>query len=172
MWRIRKWAETLCIELLWAERSYFANFIETRAVAHIHAVYLMALLLPFLVQIMPTILIAEDNLDARDAISELLQANGFTVLLACDGEEVLEILESHKPDLILTDIDMPHIDGLTLCMQIKNNPHTSDIPLILISGRPPIYQPNAVFDVIQKPILTDELLASLKAAIRHSPVVC
>lgn len=121
---------------------------------------------------MPTVLIAEDNLDARDVMSELLQANGFTILVAQDGEEALEILKSHKPDVVLTDIDMPHIDGLTLCHQIKQNPHTSDIPLILISGRPPIYQPDSVFDVVQKPILTEELLSSLKAAIRHSPVPC
>ena len=121
---------------------------------------------------MPTILIAEDNLDARDAISELLQANGFTVLLAQDGKEALEILKSHKPDVVLSDIAMPHIDGLTLCNQIKQNPSTSNIPLILISGRLPIYQPNSVFDVVQKPILTEELLSSLKAAIRNSPVLC
>lgn len=132
----------------------------------------MALLFPFLIKIMPTILIAEDNLDARDAMSELLQANGFTILVAQDGEEALEILKSHKPDVVLTDIDMPHIDGLTLCHQIKQNPLTSDIPLILISGRPPIYQPDSVFDVVQKPILTEELLSSLKAAIRLSPVLC
>ena len=121
---------------------------------------------------MPTILIAEDNLDARDALSELLQLNGFDVLLALDGREALEVLESHKADVVLTDIDMPHIDGLTLCMQLKNNPKTSDIPLILISGRPPMYQPDIVFDVVQKPILSEELLSSLRAAIRHSPAMC
>jgi len=121
---------------------------------------------------MPTILIAEDNLDARDALSELLQAHGFDVLLARDGEDALDILQSHKPDVVLTDIDMPRLDGLGLCMRMKMAPHTSEIPLILISGRPPIYQPNAVFDVVQKPVLTEELLTSVKAAIRHAAVAC
>jgi CheY-like chemotaxis protein len=120
---------------------------------------------------MHTILIVEDNLDARNALSELLQLNGFLILQARSGAEAFEILESHQPDVVLADIDMPHIDGLTMCFQIRQNPLTSEIPLILISGRLPIYQPEFVFDLVQKPVLVQELLTSLKSALRNSPLL-
>jgi CheY-like chemotaxis protein len=117
---------------------------------------------------MPTILIVEDNFDARNAMCELLRLNGYLTLHARDGAEAFDVLKLQKPDVVLADIDMPHMDGLTMCFQLKQNPDTSEIPLILISGRLPIYQPEFVFDLVQKPVLVQELLTSLSSAVRIS----
>lgn len=117
---------------------------------------------------MPSVLIAEDDLDTRNILSEILIAHGYAVFIAQDGEVAIEMLEALKPDVLLTDIDMPVLDGLTLCSKVKSNPGTCDVPVILLSGRLPMYQPEGVFDVVQKPVLIDELLKSLANAIRLS----
>ncbi|WP_293779634.1 response regulator [uncultured Oxalicibacterium sp.] len=118
---------------------------------------------------MPTVLIAEDNPDARESLTEALRIAGYTVLAAQDGQVAIEIAKVFKPDVVLTDIDMPGLDGLSLCFQIKANPDLENIPVVLLSGRLPIYQPEAVFDVIQKPLLIEEVLSSVRAAttVRH-----
>lgn len=117
---------------------------------------------------MPTILIAEDNLDAMESLTELLKLNGYAVLAAQDGQAAIEIAKVFKPDVVLTDIDMPNLDGLSLCFQIKANAELENIPVVLLSGRLPMYQPEGVFDVIQKPMLIEEVLTSIRAAVRHS----
>ena len=117
---------------------------------------------------MPTILIAEDNLDAMESLTEVLRTEGYAVLAAQDGQVAIEIAKVFKPDVVLTDIDMPNLDGLSLCFQIKANADLENIPVVLLSGRLPIYQPEGVFDVIQKPMLIEEVLSSVRAAVRHS----
>ena len=117
---------------------------------------------------MPTILIAEDNLDAMESLTEVLRTNGYAVLVAQDGKAAIELATAFKPDVVLTDIDMPNLDGLSLCFQIKASADLKCTPVVLLSGRLPIYQPEGVFDVIQKPMLIEELLSCVGAAVRHS----
>lgn len=117
---------------------------------------------------MPTILIAEDNLDAMESLTEVLRNNGYAVLVAQDGKAAIELATAFKPDVVLTDIDMPNLDGLSLCFQIKASADLKSTPVVLLSGRLPIYQPEGVFDVIQKPMLIEELLSCVGAAVRHS----
>lgn len=114
---------------------------------------------------MPTILLADDNLDLRDILSELLQAKGYDVLLAHDGEHAWELLQSNQPDIVLSDIDMPRLDGLSLGMRIKNSYRTANIPVVLVTGKPPINSPSYVFDVICKPVKFTELLETLNLAL-------
>lgn len=97
---------------------------------------------------------------------EVLRFNGFDTLTAQDGEDAWRLLETNKPDIVLSDINMPKPDGISLCRRIKNESRTSDIPLVLISGKPPITKPSFVFDVIPKPVKLDELLEILNRALR------
>ena len=81
-----------------------------------------------------TILIVEDDPDIL-ALWELEFALEFShVISACDGQQAISILEASKPDLILSDIMLPKLDGFGLCNQIKSNPLTSDIPIVLFSS--------------------------------------
>lgn len=80
-----------------------------------------------------TVLIAEDDLTLRDMYQARLEAGGFRVLLAANGEEALKILEKEKPDVALLDIMMPKINGLDVLEKMKKNPATKDIPAIILT---------------------------------------
>ncbi|MFZ6648031.1 response regulator [Undibacterium sp. TJN25] len=115
---------------------------------------------------MPTVLIADDNSDFRELLCELLSASGFEVLAAYDGEHAWDMLQSNKPDVILSDVDMPRLDGVALSIRVQNAPQTSHIPMVLLSGKPPPAKPAFVFDLIRKPVELEKLLAILNLALR------
>jgi YesN/AraC family two-component response regulator len=82
-----------------------------------------------------TILIAEDNKDLCSFIKDILQ-DDFDVQLAFNGKEALEVLtKNHKVNLVISDIMMPVMDGLTLCRNIKNNIETSHLPVLLLTAK-------------------------------------
>ena len=81
----------------------------------------------------PSILIAEDNEDMRYFISNILSSE-YNVLLADDGQQGLDMLDREYVDLILSDIMMTHVDGITFCQRIKTNPTVSHIPVILLTA--------------------------------------
>lgn len=81
-----------------------------------------------------TVLVAEDNLDLRKFMILRLQ-NTYNVLEAQDGEAGIQLAEKHNPDIIISDIMMPKVDGLELCASIKNNLVTSHIPVILLTAK-------------------------------------
>ncbi|MDO9420313.1 MAG: response regulator [Herminiimonas sp.] len=117
---------------------------------------------------MPTILIADDNLDFRDVLGDLFRAHGFDVLLADDGQHAWELLQVSIPDIVLSDIHMPRLDGISLCERIRNAPDISNIPVVLLSGNPPKTRPTSVSDVICKPVQLEELMATLNLALQKA----
>ncbi|MEY2591924.1 MAG: hypothetical protein QOJ67_3908 [Acidimicrobiaceae bacterium] len=82
-----------------------------------------------------TVLVVDDD----PVILKLLEVNfemeGFTVLVAHDGEEGIEVARNDRPDLIVSDIMMPKRSGLELVAELKGDPDTSDIPIILLSAK-------------------------------------
>jgi DNA-binding response OmpR family regulator len=82
-----------------------------------------------------TVLVVEDD----PVILRLLEVNfeleGFSVLLAHDGAEGIEVARTHKPDVIVSDIMMPHTSGLELVSTLKADPGTKGIPIILLSAK-------------------------------------
>jgi DNA-binding response OmpR family regulator len=82
-----------------------------------------------------TILVVDDD----PVILKLLEVNfemeGFTVLVAHDGEEGIEVARNDRPDIIVSDIMMPKRSGLELVAELKGDPDTSDIPIILLSAK-------------------------------------
>jgi signal transduction histidine kinase/ligand-binding sensor domain-containing protein/DNA-binding response OmpR family regulator len=81
-----------------------------------------------------TILLVEDNLEFRGYLKESLQ-NKYNILEADNGKLGLELLQSHDPDLIVSDIMMPVMDGIELCKQVKTNQEYSHIPIILLTAK-------------------------------------
>ena len=81
-----------------------------------------------------TILVVEDNDRNRRLLKILLKAQGYEVIEAVSGEEVMKYLKNNRPDLILMDIQLPNIDGLDLTKEIKNNPEMTDIPIIAVTA--------------------------------------
>ena len=80
------------------------------------------------------VLIADDNRDVCLLLSELLEQEGYQVKAAADGGSALALLHSFAPDVVISDVVMPVIGGIELCRQLKDEPTTCDIPVLLISG--------------------------------------
>ncbi|MBN2516392.1 MAG: response regulator [Deltaproteobacteria bacterium] len=82
----------------------------------------------------PRVLIVDDSAVIRRLLSKRLEELGTHVTQAEDGEKGLDIAFSREFDLIISDVEMPHIDGFSLCKKIKDNPHTRGIPVIILSS--------------------------------------
>jgi CheY-like chemotaxis protein len=81
----------------------------------------------------PMILLVEDHQDTCQMYAEFL-AVGYQVLTAGDGEQGLERLRSHRPDLLITDLSLPRLDGFELMRQVRRDPAIRTIPIICLSG--------------------------------------
>jgi PAS domain S-box-containing protein len=90
------------------------------------------------------VLIVDDDQKVRALLTELIENEGYEVACALDGGSAIEIINSFEPHVVISDVVMPVLDGIALCRQIKNEPRTADIPVLLISG-----QRNAVEDSIE-----------------------
>jgi signal transduction histidine kinase len=111
-----------------------------------------------------SILIVDDTLNNIKVLFDLLQAEGFRVLIAHSGEKALQQIQEAKPDLILLDVMMPGIDGFETCTRIKANPETLDIPIIFMTAlSDPVDRVKGLklgaVDYITKPFQQEEVLA-------------
>jgi CheY-like chemotaxis protein len=85
---------------------------------------------------MPAVaLVVDDSMLIRYTVCRFLEGRGFTVESATNGVEALQILERVRPDLIVTDMQMPKMSGSELITALKNNPETASIPIIIVAGR-------------------------------------
>jgi signal transduction histidine kinase/ligand-binding sensor domain-containing protein/DNA-binding response OmpR family regulator len=83
---------------------------------------------------LPKLLVVEDNDEVRSYIKSVFEGT-YIVLQACEGKEGLDIALEEMPDLVISDVMMPVVDGITLCTQLKSNVKTSHIPVILLTAR-------------------------------------
>lgn len=84
---------------------------------------------------MSTVLVVEDSRSQRECISNQLTWSGLNVIQACDGVEALEQIQTNSPDLVLLDIMMPRMDGYGVCLLLKANPETKNIPVVFLTGK-------------------------------------
>ena len=82
----------------------------------------------------PTLLIADDNREIRDYMKALL-SDDYVIIEAADGNEALKMARTFHPDLVISDVMMPGIDGLELCAELKRNSAISQIPVIIVSAK-------------------------------------
>jgi len=82
-----------------------------------------------------TVLAVDDSITVRRVTQRLLTREGMHVVLANNGLDALDKMKTLRPDLILSDIEMPHMDGFDLVRAIRADPDTADIPVIIISSR-------------------------------------
>jgi OmpR family response regulator RpaB len=83
---------------------------------------------------MSTILVAEDNADTRRPLVHLLKMAGYQVVTACNAFEAMAAAHQAEPDLMLLDVSMPPIDGLTLLSRLRETREGADVPVILVTG--------------------------------------
>ena len=119
----------------------------------------------------PLILIADDRPDSVELIRDLLAMEGYQVVTASDGEQALGRIRARLPDLVLLDLNMPRLNGYEVCIELKADPQTADIPVLMVTGwaepeqRVKGLQLGAE-DYLIKPFDSDELLARVGARIR------
>jgi two-component system chemotaxis sensor kinase CheA len=84
--------------------------------------------------IAPGILVVDDSITSRSLERSILEAQGYRVRVAVDGLQALELLRAEKADLIITDIQMPRLDGFGLVEALKADPGLKGIPVIIVSS--------------------------------------
>jgi two-component system chemotaxis sensor kinase CheA len=80
------------------------------------------------------IILADDSVTTRSLERAILEAAGYEVLTAVDGEQAFRILQERGADLVVSDVDMPRMDGLALCKAIRGAKRFRDLPVVLVSG--------------------------------------
>jgi chemosensory pili system protein ChpA (sensor histidine kinase/response regulator) len=83
----------------------------------------------------PLALVVDDSITVRRVTEKFLQRNGLRVITAKDGLDAIGILQDHKPDIILLDIEMPRMDGYEFATHVRNDERVSDVPIIMITSR-------------------------------------
>lgn len=116
------------------------------------------------------VLVAEDDRLTREALSEILTGEGYSVIAVSDGSGVMTAVEKENPDLICLDIMMPGADGFSLCRKIRSR--TSDTPVIFISAKSEeidkvIGLELGADDFIVKPFGVREVVARIRAVTRR-----
>ena len=81
-----------------------------------------------------TVVVVEDNADMRDLLAEFLKMHGFAVITAEDGEAALPLIRQQQPDLVITDIDMPRLDGISMIRELRRWPETSTVPVLVLTA--------------------------------------
>ncbi len=82
----------------------------------------------------PVILVVDDSLNTREIEQSILEMEGYTVKTATDGIEGLEILRTSRADMVVTDVDMPRMDGITMTENLRKNADLGDIPVVVITA--------------------------------------
>jgi len=118
---------------------------------------------------MTKILIVEDDATVRETLALNLRAEGYEVALAADGEAGLAAARSGKPDLVVLDVMLPELDGLTVCRVLRRE---SAVPIVLLTARGTetdkiIGLETGADDYIVKPFSLGEFLARVRAALRR-----
>jgi chemosensory pili system protein ChpA (sensor histidine kinase/response regulator) len=83
----------------------------------------------------PVVMVVDDSLTMRKVLSRLLEREGYRVVTAINGIDALQTLQDISPDIILTDIEMPNMDGFELVRQLRESDATAQTPIIMISSR-------------------------------------
>ncbi|HXW29127.1 MAG TPA: SpoIIE family protein phosphatase [Xanthobacteraceae bacterium] len=123
------------------------------------------------------ILIIDGSVAVRRAIDAYLRTNGFLNLThASDGAEGLQVVETWRPDLIITDLTMPNVDGFELCRRVRSGAESSDIPILVQTGmnkaahRAEAFSAGAT-DLITRPISSGELLGRVRVHLEHRRLI-
>ena len=119
----------------------------------------------------PTVLVVDDNLQNLELLQAYLEDLDCQTIPAHDGLEAMEIVTENPPDLILLDVMMPKMSGFEVCKRVKNDPKTSDIPVIMVTALNEFGDiergiDSGTDDFLSKPVNKLELLTRVKTMLK------
>ena len=117
------------------------------------------------------ILVVDDDRAVRESLRRSLSFNGYSVELAQDGLEALDLIASDRPDAVVLDVMMPRLDGLEVCRQLRST--GDDLPILVLTARDSVSERVAGLDAgaddyLPKPFALEELLARMRALLRRT----
>ena len=116
---------------------------------------------------------AEDHDDSRDAIRTLLEATGYSVVVAINGREAVERAIASRPDLVVMDVMMPEMDGLEATRRLRSHPALRGVPIIALTalegGREHALAAGCD-DYVAKPLNVRAFLSKIDGWLHHRPV--
>ena len=121
----------------------------------------------------PCVLVVEDEGAQREVLQYNLEAEGFDVVVADNGEDALLLVQEEQPDLIVLDWMLPRVSGIEVCRQVKADPGTRSIPIIMLSARGEETDrvrglETGADDYVVKPYSVVELMARLRTQLRRT----
>ncbi|MDJ0955262.1 MAG: Hpt domain-containing protein [Arenicellales bacterium] len=124
----------------------------------------------------PLIMVVDDSLTVRKVTARNLSRHGMEVVMAKDGVDALDHINKRLPDLMLVDIEMPRMDGYELTRQIRSDPATKNIPIVIITSRAGKKHKKKALslganDYLTKPYQEDELVSHVEACLSQAKVV-
>jgi len=127
-------------------------------------------------EIKPCVLLADDQTELLILMKERLEEEGFNVVAAADGEEALQMVFQHHPDIAVLDYNMPFKDGLKIAQELKDNPLFAHIPIIIVTGEGKRDVKikglsMGIDDYLVKPVDTDELVARIRMILKRNKQV-
>jgi CheY-like chemotaxis protein len=125
---------------------------------------------------MATVMVVEDNELSRDALSRRLARRGYRIVLAEDGAQAIALAHAERPDLILMDLGLPRINGWEATRQLKADPATQRIPIIVLSAHAMTNDRDKALqaggdDFDTKPIRFQPLLEKIEALLARAAVI-
>ncbi|MFA6029033.1 MAG: response regulator [Elusimicrobiota bacterium] len=123
---------------------------------------------------MTRILIIEDDFALAESLQALLKSKGYEVSFAPDGLQGLEMARKGRPDLILLDVLIPRVNGYEVCRQLRTEPKTKEIRIVMVTGLGTMRDVEKAFacgatDYIIKPFNTDRLLKKIEKVMGSGP---
>ncbi|RNF36085.1 phosphate regulon transcriptional regulator PhoB [Paracoccus methylarcula] len=121
----------------------------------------------------PCVLVVEDENAQREVLQYNLEAEGFEVVVADNGEDALLLVQEEQPDLLVLDWMLPKVSGIEVCRQVKADPATRGIPIIMLSARSEETDrvrglETGADDYVVKPYSVVELMARLRTQLRRT----
>ena len=119
---------------------------------------------------LPKVMIVDDSLSVRNSLTQLMRDSGYEVVLARDGLEAINLLRAEEPNIVLTDLEMPRMNGFDLISYIRNTSEWRDLPVIMITSRNVAKhrqqaEAAGVNRFIAKPFIDDEILECIETEL-------
>jgi CheY-like chemotaxis protein len=121
-----------------------------------------------------TILLVDDETPIRLLVGNRLRAVGYNVLEAADGEQALDLARNERPDLIVTDLQMPHMSGLEFLMHLRADPGVPAIPAIMLTSRGYVLSPEqleqaGIHSMLSKPFSVRSVVEKIRQVLGERP---